>query len=74
MMPGVSDSWFWPMFGFHGIFGLALVIAVALIVASLFRRPDRAGADPAVAILAERFAKGDLSSSDYARMKREVLR
>jgi putative membrane protein len=56
-----GDGW-WPLWL---LFWLALVVAVAWLLWRRWGKPPRDGLDPAREILAERYAKGELTSDEY---------
>lgn len=77
----------WMRYGGLGaiLIGLAIVLIIVLVVALLVRRnhvPDQhvnrmyetkqEGAGNALAILAERYAKGEITAEEYAKMKSDL--
>ncbi|MBB1152259.1 SHOCT domain-containing protein [Amycolatopsis sp. DR6-1] len=57
------------------IVAVALLAAIGVVTALLVRRPAGLGheADPATAILRQRFARGEIDQDEYDR-RREALR
>jgi putative membrane protein len=68
-----SDGWdhvWWPLWL---LFWLALVGAIVWLVVRRRRDGDRGGSDRASEILAERYARGELSTEEY-RERLDVLK
>jgi putative membrane protein len=64
------------MYGF-GLIGLVLVIVVALLVARSWNGgaspQGRTGEDRALAILKERYARGEIDKTEFDARKRDVM-
>jgi len=76
MMGGQDGGWFWPMFAMHGIGGF-LVLALAVYVVVVLVRGGGFGAsrrevDPALELLGRRYVAGEISQTDYLRMKKDL--
>lgn len=80
MMGIYGEGWQYGMgFGFHWIFFLAfwgLLIWGAISLARVAGRPSAAAAQPPAALaldlLAERYARGELTREEFTRMKKEL--
>lgn len=56
----------WWIFGpLFGLFWIALIIGVIWFASRRFRPPERSDLDRARGILAERYARGEISSEEY---------
>jgi|UPI000689746B putative membrane protein len=67
-----DGSWFGFM-GMHGIFMLILAVLAVVLVISLFRQGTKiVGHDPALTVLGEKYAKGDLSRDEYLQKKKDL--
>lgn len=69
------DGWAWWM-ALHGLFWFAVVVGSLALVVTLLRRASReappSGARGALAILEERYARGEIGRDEY-RQKRQDL-
>jgi putative membrane protein len=63
------DGWWWVMAPLMVVFWGLVIWGVVV----LFRRVDRGSSASADDVLAERFARGDISEEDYRR-QRDLLR
>ncbi|MBN9743187.1 MULTISPECIES: SHOCT domain-containing protein [Amycolatopsis] len=70
---GTAAEWVGPVV--MSIVAVALLAAIAVVTALLVRRPSGSvpDADPATAILRQRFARGEIDQDEYDR-RREALR
>ncbi|MGW4394075.1 SHOCT domain-containing protein [Amycolatopsis nivea] len=70
---GSTAEWVGPVV--MSIVAVALLAAIAVVTVLLVRRPAGAAheADPATAILRQRFARGEIDQDEYDR-RREALR
>ena len=59
---GAGGGGWWPLLG---VLWLALVVTAIWLVARGFRRREPSGLDRAKEILAERFARGELTADEY---------
>lgn len=78
---GTDGSWYWGHTGWHWTMGLhgllwALLIAAALFaVVALVRSSTRKGADggnSALAVLAARYAQGEIDRGEFLERKRDL--
>jgi putative membrane protein len=65
---GWSHGW-WPLWP---ILWLAVIVAVVWFLSRRWREPRAGGPDRAREILAERFARGELSSDEYRQRLAEL--
>ncbi len=83
MMYGYSDGWGWGAWVAMGLMMLVFWGLVAAVVIAIFRSPTHRGEGPppppakaeddAMAILDQRFARGEIDADEYTR-RRDLLR
>lgn len=69
---GYHGPWLWPFMPLLGLLWLAVIAAVVWFVARGARRRERTGVDRARDILAERFARGEVSPEEYRQRLNEL--
>lgn len=65
-----------PFFLFSGLLGLIILIAVVFLVVKLFqykKAAEQATGSKALAILEERYAKGEIGEDEFKKMKKNIL-
>lgn len=72
----MNGDWSWG-FGFgHGLFGLLFWIVIIAVVVAVARgfggRSTRPDTNPALAILKERYARGEIDKDEYERMRHDL--
>jgi putative membrane protein len=69
-------GWWWAMMLFMALFWIAVIVGIVWLIVYLTRRPATGpggpGAETALDILNKRYAKGEISSEEYERVKREI--
>ncbi len=68
-----DGSWFafWGMHGFASLFFLALAVFLVVYVIRAFAT-DKRGHDPALTLLGEKYANGDISREEYLQKKKDL--
>ena len=67
MMPAM-----WGMMALAIVFWAAVVVAVAAGLWVLLRRSRAAASDPALAVLRERYARGEISREEFEARRRDL--
>lgn len=67
-----DGGWWWIMGPLFGLFWIALIIGVIWFASRRFRPHERSGIDRARDVLAERFARGEISSEEYRQRLSEL--
>jgi putative membrane protein len=71
---GWSDGYFGAPLAMHILWYGALLGLVAVVVIYLMKRSERtSGANRALDVLKERYARGDLTKDDFDRMRKDIL-
>ena len=72
MMAQFGETWFWPMFGMHGIGAIVLFASFVFGVVFLAKAAKAPGQDPVQEAIAFRYANGEIDLATFEKMKRDV--
>lgn len=76
-MFGPGDGGWWMPMGIHGLFSVLLIGGIAFAVYfivryALSRHSSNPANDPALLILGQQYASGDLSRNDYLQKRKDL--
>jgi putative membrane protein len=69
---------FWPYHGFFWLFVIALVVVVIVLLVRAMssrgggQRADAGRSSPGLAVLEERYARGDINRDEFLQKKRDI--
>lgn len=67
------NGWFWGWSILHGLWSLLYLILIIVVVVVIVRALGRSGhRSPALALLEERYAKGEIDRAEYLQKKRDL--